>query len=88
MKKIKKYNRGNRTNQGERYRKKYPSHIKAHKMVERLLRNKIIIKPIKCSKCNKYRTIHAHHSDYRNIFKFEWLCWECHNEAHIKIKAL
>lgn len=74
--------RGDRTAQTIRYYKKYPYKINAHRMVERLLKNRIIYKPNKCSICNKETIIHAHHPDYRNYLKFMWVCWKCHNHIH------
>jgi len=61
-KKLGIFNRGNRTAQSRRYRNKYPSHLKAGRLIERLLRNNIIKKPEICSLCKKKRIIHAHHN--------------------------
>ena len=37
-----------------------------------------IIRPKKCSVCNKEKRITAHHPDYSKPLNVIWLCYECH----------
>lgn len=44
-----------------------------------------VIKPLKCSKCDKFTTsrrLHAHHHDYTKPVDVTWLCAMCHSEEH------
>jgi len=40
----------------------------------------IIIKPMKCEKCNGKHRLTAHHEDYSKPLEVIWLCYECHGE--------
>lgn len=55
--------------------KKYIAHVAVNMAVERG-----IIKVEKC-KCGASK-VHAHHSDYDRVFDIQWLCPQCHKDAH------
>lgn len=64
------------------WRKENPNKRKAHQAVATALKNKLIIKPNCCQKCNRECYVVAHHPDYRSPLKIEWLCDSCHVKAH------
>lgn len=41
-----------------------------------------IIKPKRCSTCNKKKELEAHHSDYSKPLDIQWLCKQCHISTH------
>lgn len=66
-----------------KYRITYPDRIFARTCVGNAVRDGKLIKPIKCSTCNKDRTrIHGHHDDYSKPFEVTWMCAICHKEWH------
>lgn len=76
--------RGNRTLQSERWRNKPENKIKkkAHNIVYYALKKGLIVKPDKCNQCGDCRYIQAHHEDYNQPLKVEWLCCICHSLRH------
>ncbi len=60
---------------------------KARILLQRAVRKERIIKPNKCSCCNRKlpkKLIHAHHEDYKKWWDVIWLCQTCHSELHIQ----
>jgi|WetSurMetagenome_2_1015567.scaffolds.fasta_scaffold372905_2 hypothetical protein len=84
MQKLGKYNRGNRTAQGKRYRKKYHEKVTAHRLLYNAIQLKIIKKPKKCSICLKNKKLVGHHIDYNKPLEIIWVCYDCHNKIHNK----
>jgi hypothetical protein len=75
--------RGNRTEQGKRYRLAYPEKYKAVDTLNKAIRSKLLTKPEKCEMCNKKtKRIHGHHADYTRILEVIWVCPQCHNKIH------
>ena len=60
---------------------RYPERIRArqrvyyHKSVKNLI-------PGVCKICGTDKGIEAHHPDYSQPLKVEWLCFKCHRELH------
>lgn len=82
----KKYNRGNRTGQNQRYYAARRLAYKAHKFVERAIIKGILIRPRSCSICDivTEQPVYAHHEDYNKPADVIWVCWRCHNSLHSK----
>jgi hypothetical protein len=60
---------------------------KARAAVSYALKNKWIIKPTTCSKCNMEKKIEAHHSDYAKAFDIIWVCKKCHVAIHKEMRC-
>ena len=84
MKRLGKYNRGNRTLQSRRWSKKNKHKKKAHNAVYMAIKKKILKRPLICQVCNGGTHIMAHHSDYKKPLKVVWVCWCCHINLHRK----
>ena len=82
---------------GYKYRIKYPERRIAKDKLAYAIKEGIIIKPTKCSECERDFTefkdensinfrkptlIHGHHEDYSEPLEVIWLCWECHARLH------
>lgn len=85
-KKLGIFNRGNKTAQSRRYRKKYPQKVKAHRICEYARLKKILILPNKCQLCKSQTKVEGHHRNYKQPLKVIWVCWKCHNKIHKKIR--
>lgn len=64
-------------------------------LVEKALKNGLLINPNKCEKCNVNNTfndgrteIQAHHCDYDKPLNIVWLCQKCHHDWHKENKAI
>ena len=42
-----------------------------------------IVKPDNCQQCNSINKLDAHHHDYSKPLDVEWLCRQCHKNAHL-----
>jgi hypothetical protein len=62
--------------------KKHPNAGKAHAIVQKAIKSGKLIKPTKCMKCNKIKTLHAHHTNYDKPLEVMWLCVSCHKLEH------
>lgn len=65
----------------------------AHYAVYKAIKDKRLIRPDVCEKCNKKeKSLHAHHHngyDKEHVYDVEWLCLACHAIAHPdRIKSL
>lgn len=50
-----------------------------------------IVKPECCSQCGEVvskKCLHAHHLDYSKPYDVEWLCPQCHADAHRLLEAV
>jgi hypothetical protein len=69
-----------------KWRAKNPEKYKCHQILNWALRNGIIRKPNKCSRCPKKITdkkyLHGHHEDYSSPLKVVWVCNQCHCNIH------
>lgn len=67
----------------KRYEEKNIGKRNVWRKVSKALRDGIITKPDKCSKCKKKaKLIDAHHEDYRKPLDITWLCRSCHVGLH------
>ncbi|MDR1346811.1 MAG: hypothetical protein LBJ63_00035 [Prevotellaceae bacterium] len=58
----------------------------ARYMLNKAIKNRIITKPNFCESCGRDNVrITAHHSDYSEPLRVEWLCYECHAKIHRKL---
>ena len=55
---------------------------KARVKVQEAVYSGALIKPQACVKCGTHGRIEAHHVDYNQPLKIEWLCVTCHKQAH------
>lgn len=60
---------------------------KARNTVNNYMKAGKINKPNICESCGKQKTIEAHHSDYNQPLKINWLCIKCHDIADGKDKT-
>jgi len=75
------YNRGNRTEQSKRYRKKHHEKFVAHGIVSRAKQKGILIKPKYCAMCGiETSELEAHHDDYSKPLEVQWICRKCHRK--------
>lgn len=69
-----------------RYQAKYPERRKAGNAVTRAVRNGTLLRPTVCSKCRKRPErgiVQAHHhKGYDKPLVVQWLCVQCHADAH------
>ena len=67
----------------KRYSKKNPDKRAAHVILGNAVRDGRVIKPESCERCGtESARIHGHHHDYAKPLEVEWLCPQCHTEAH------
>jgi hypothetical protein len=67
----------------EKYAEKKMQHL-ASNLLNYALRINIILKPDKCSMCNKKGVIEGHHNDYSKPLQVAWVCKNCHTKFHEK----
>ena len=67
----------------KRYQEKNPDKRAAHVILGNAVRDGRVIKPESCERCGtESARIHGHHHDYAKPLDVEWLCPQCHMEAH------
>lgn len=66
------------------YRENNSLKAKARNSVRTALRNGSLLRPSKCSECNKECIPEAHHPDYNKPLEIKWLCKSCHEDTHHK----
>lgn len=54
----------------------------AHKAVHRAIRNGDLVRPSRCTFCNKACKPDAHHEDHLKPLEVKWLCRQCHADVH------
>jgi len=76
--------RGNR--QCKAYRDKHKaqreSEYKARQALSNALRDKKIVRPVRCQHCGSDSALHGHHHDYSKPLSVVWLCVPCHRQIH------
>ncbi len=60
----------------------------AHTRVCKAVKSGVLIKPDKCSKCNKTTKVQAHHEDYSKRLDVIWLCISCHELEHARLNSI
>ena len=68
------------------YRQQNPEIRKAHQLVAKAIRQKVLIKQ-PCEVCGTTCNINAHHDDYSLPLSVRWLCVKHHCEHHAKENA-
>jgi hypothetical protein len=61
---------------------RYPTQRKAVWTLNNAIKDRRIIRPETCSRCNKTARIEGHHPDYSKALEVVWLCRPCHVEEH------
>ena len=61
------------------YRKKFPKVTAAHMTIRNAIKNKTMINPGCCSKCDSTANIQFHHPDYLKPTFGVWVCPPCHS---------
>ncbi|HZX14944.1 MAG TPA: hypothetical protein VFF49_11170 [Thermodesulfobacteriota bacterium] len=64
------------------WRKEHPEAFKAYCKVAYALKIGKLVKPKKCSRCNRESRLSAHHEDYLKPLDVIWLCSSCHKKIH------
>jgi hypothetical protein len=54
----------------------------AKRSVKEAKRSGRLIAPMCCENCGEKKLLDAHHSDYSQPLKVDWLCRKCHLERH------
>lgn len=70
-----------------KYRSENPEKRAAHVILGSRVKDGTITKPDHCSKCGAGGMIHGHHHDYALPLDVEWLCPQCHVDAHKDLQA-
>ncbi len=71
-----------------RWRSQRPEGPRAHKLVCAALRAGRLSKPERCEGCGRGGLrLHAHHPDYRQPLRVQWLCCSCHRQEHRRLAA-
>lgn len=60
---------------------------KAQMAVSNAVRDGLLIRPTRCSRCRETGRIQAHHWDYSRPLVVEWLCKPCHHRADAERRA-
>lgn len=58
----------------------------AHDKVAAAIKNKVLIRPETCQRCEEKLYTEAHHPDYSKPLCVMWLCKSCHQLEHSKVK--
>ena len=72
----------NKTEEYRKYSIKNPEKVKAHRMINHLIRKGEMKRSEFCEKCEIEAKTHAHHSDYNLPLMVMFLCSPCHKKAH------
>jgi hypothetical protein len=84
----KKWRRKNREKTKEyqkKWRRKNREKVNAESKALRAIREGRLIKPEKCENCGTITKLEAHHPDYSQPLKVQFLCINCHKAEHKKI---
>jgi hypothetical protein len=65
-----------------KYKRAYPEKNRARETLQRAVRRGLIARPTNCDMCGRQRKLDAHHEDYSQPLKVEWLCHQCHMGLH------
>ncbi len=66
----------------KKYRKEHPLRSAVSSILQRAVKAKKIIKPKRCSMCNRKTKIVGHHEDYYKPLDVVWVCQVCHKNLH------
>ena len=76
---------GKRSKATATWRANHPEKKAAHQAVQSAVRNGTLTKQ-PCEVCKSTERIHAHHDDYSQTLKVNWLCHSHHMEHHAMLK--
>lgn len=62
----------------KRAAQKWPERDKARRAIYYLVSTGVITRPDRCEKCGASGKIEAHHEDYSDPLRVQWLCLKCH----------
>jgi hypothetical protein len=66
-----------------------PLSIRAHSAVHLAIKQGVLAKPNKCSRCGRIpRRLEGHHRDYKRPLDVKWLCSFCHRREHGEVKHI
>ena len=68
------------------YRLKNADKIKARRKLYLAINKGLLIRPDVCDMCKEQRKVDAHHSDYNEPLKVDWVCKSCHGVLHTEYK--
>ena len=60
----------------------YPEVFRAREAVKRAVKNGRLQRPTQCTKCHQTKRLYAHHPNYQQPLKVQWLCNPCHRLIH------
>jgi len=72
----------------KKYKQNNPLKVKAREVLHNAIENNRVIKPKRCSRCNKKFNPHGicgHHEDYSKPLDVLWVCHQCHSAIHRKL---
>lgn len=81
-KRQRKNNPFNHRRRNNEYNKKFPQKAKARLLILTAIRSGNIIKPDKCTICDRKAKLTGHHEDYNKPLEVVWICASCHNYIH------
>lgn len=61
----------------------HPERTRARELVQRAVKSGALIRPERCSRCNREGKITGHHPDYSKPLDVIWLCHPCHAQEHM-----
>ena len=67
-------------------RKRNSKQILAHTAVASAIRTGGLVRPDKCTECDRTTRIEAHHDNYSKPLDVLWLCNHCHRSKHPGVK--
>lgn len=59
-----------------------PERLRANALINARVKRGRMDRPEKCGQCGKTGRVDAHHEDYTQPDKVEWLCRSCHMKRH------
>ncbi len=59
-----------------------PERQAARLLLNAAVRKGAIVRPDRCSRCDRRCVVQAHHADYSRPLKVRWLCRQCHADLH------
>lgn len=63
------------------WRERRPGATRAHNVVAWALKTGKLVRPERCSRCERGGRIEAHHESYDRPLEVEWLCARCHSHV-------
>jgi hypothetical protein len=62
-----------------------PAQKSAYNAVYEAIKRKDLVRPDKCSSCQRSCRPQAHHDDYGKPLDVQWLCQRCHKRLHYQV---